>query len=78
MTSIIKIVVAKASHVSNQLSFQQGNLGWGSMSVRVDFSIRDRAVVPEHDMKACRAGVLPARSQTHSNRARQAGKTQMQ
>lgn len=30
------------------------------------------------DMKACRAGVLPARAQTHSNRARQAGKTQMQ
>lgn len=48
------------------------------MSVRVDCSVRDRAVVPEHDMKAYRVGVLPARAQTHSNRARQAGKTQMQ
>lgn len=47
----IKIVVAKTSCVSKQLSLQQRHFGWGSVSMRVGCSLRDGELVPERDMR---------------------------
>lgn len=47
----IKMVVAKTSCVSKQLSLQQRHFGWGSVSMRVGCSLRDGELVPECDMR---------------------------